>query len=84
MAVWQYLVWDAVPAVVERAGLVLRREGHHHQVVAGPGCVQQDHHGSDGRRLAHRRTLQREGAESVCLLRARFGLPGWELSVQYR
>lgn len=48
-----HLVGDAIPAVVEGGGLVLRPQCDHHQVVAGTGHVEQDDQSTDGRRLAH-------------------------------
>lgn len=63
-----YLIGNAVPAIVEGTELVWWGQGHHHQVVTGPGCVQENHHGSYGCCLAHRRALEEEERR---LLRAR-------------
>lgn len=55
-----YLIWNTVPAVVEWTESVLWRQGHHHQVVTGSRCVQENHHGSYGCCLAHWCTLEQQ------------------------
>lgn len=56
----QYLIRNTVPAIIKGTESVLWGQGHHHQIITGSGHEEENHHGTDGCRLAHGCTLKEE------------------------